>query len=69
VPATGSAAVNLNIISHLGAQEFPNDRRVIAAANQEFSGAVSAAHGTAQTQPGWDPYEVWLTRVKAPAIR
>jgi hypothetical protein len=52
-----------------GAQEFPNDRRVIAAANEEFSGAVSAAHGSAQAQTGWDPYQVWLTRVKAPALR
>ena len=49
-----------------GAPEFPNDRRVIAAANEEFSGAVSAVR--AQTQSGWDPYEVWLTRVKAPAL-
>ena len=50
-----------------GAQEFPNDRRVISAANEEFSGAVSAVRATAQAQSGWDPYEVWLTRVKAPA--
>jgi hypothetical protein len=51
-----------------GAPGFPNDRRVITAANEEFSGAVSAVRGTAQTQSGWDPYEVWLTRVKAPAL-
>jgi hypothetical protein len=50
-----------------GAQEFPNDRRVITAANEEFSGAVSAVRATTQTQAGWDPYEVWATRVKAPA--
>jgi hypothetical protein len=52
-----------------GAQEFPNDRRVIAAANEEFSGAVSAVPGTAPAQSGWDPYEVWLSRVKAAALR
>ena len=52
-----------------GAQEFPNDRRASAAANEEFSGAVNALRGTAQTQSGWDPYEVWLTRVKAAALR
>jgi hypothetical protein len=52
-----------------GAQEFPNDRRTITAANEEFSGAVSAVRATAQTQSGWDPYEVWATRVKAPALR
>jgi hypothetical protein len=52
-----------------GAQEFPTGHRVIAAANEQFSGVVSAVRGTAQTQSGWDPYEVWLTRVKAPALR
>jgi hypothetical protein len=51
-----------------GAQEFPNDRRAITAANEEFSGAVSAVHANAQAQSGWDPYEVWATRVKAPAL-
>jgi hypothetical protein len=50
-----------------GAQEFPKGRRVISAANEEFSGAVSAIRA-AQAQSGWDPYEVWLTRVKAPAL-
>ncbi len=50
-----------------GAQEFPTNRRVITAANEEFSGAFSAVRATAQAQSGWDPYEVWLTRVKAPA--
>ncbi len=52
-----------------GAQEFPNDRRTITAANEEFSGAVSAVRAGAQAQSGWDPYEVWATRVKAPALR
>ena len=51
-----------------GAQEFPNDRRVTSAANEEFSGAVSAVRATEQSQSGWDPYEVWATRVKAPAL-
>jgi hypothetical protein len=49
-----------------GAPEFPDERRVISAANEEFNGAVSAVRGT-QAQSGWDPYEVWLTRVQAPA--
>jgi hypothetical protein len=52
-----------------GAQEFPNDRRAITAANEEFSGAVSAVRATEESQSGWDPYEVWATRVKAPALR
>jgi len=50
-----------------GAQEFSNDLRVITAAHEEHSGAVSAVRGTAYAQAGWDPYEVWATRVKAPA--
>jgi hypothetical protein len=51
-----------------GAHEFPEDRRAITAANEEFSGAVSAVRATEQSQSGWDPYEVWATRVKAPAL-
>jgi len=52
-----------------GAQEFPENRRAITAANEEFSGAVSAVRATDESQSGWDPYEVWATRVKAPALR
>ncbi|GAC1451635.1 MAG: hypothetical protein PVS2B3_07320 [Steroidobacteraceae bacterium] len=48
-----------------GAREFPNDRRVTTAANEEFSGAVSAVRANAHAEEGWDPYEVWATRVKA----
>ena len=51
------------------AQKLPRDRRAITAANEEFSGAVSAVRATDQSQSGWDPYEVWATRVKAPALR
>jgi hypothetical protein len=51
-----------------GAQEFPTDRRVSSPANEELNGVASAVGETAQTQAGWDPYEVWLTRVKAPAL-
>jgi len=52
-----------------GAQKLPKDRRAITAANEEFSGAVSAVRATDESQSGWDPYEVWATRVKAPALR
>jgi hypothetical protein len=51
-----------------GAQKLPKDRRAITAANEEFSGAVSAVRATDESQSGWDPYEVWATRVKAPAL-
>jgi hypothetical protein len=43
----------------------PAQRR-LTAANEEFEGAVSAVREPAQ-KSGWDPYEVWATRVKAPA--
>lgn len=50
------------------AQGRPSERRVVTAANEEFSAAVSAVRETASAQSGWDPYEVWATRVKAPAL-
>ncbi len=36
-----------------------NPRPLSAAANEEFA-------ATAQPAIGWDPFEVWRTRVKAP---
>lgn len=51
-----------------GAQELPADRRLTAAANEEFSGGVaSAVREPEPVKSGWDPYEVWATRVKAAA--
>ena len=37
------------------------------AANQEFTGIVNALDGLSRPQAGWDPYEVWRTRVKGSA--
>jgi hypothetical protein len=54
-------------MSRTRAQEPPTDRRVAAAANEDFNGVASAARDAERTDSGWDPYEVWLTRVKAPA--
>ncbi len=36
-----------------------NPRPISAAANEEFAAGVQPA-------AGWDPFEVWRTRVKAP---
>jgi hypothetical protein len=50
----------------IGAQGLPADRRLTAAANEEFSGGI-AAGAVREPEPvksGWDPYEVWATRVK-----
>jgi len=54
-------------MSRTRAHEPPTDRRVAAAANEDFNGVVSAARDGEHSDTGWDPYEVWLTRVKAPA--
>ncbi len=37
-----------------------------AAANEEFTGIVTRPD-TLRRESGWDPYEVWWTRVRAPA--
>ena len=47
-----------------GAQ-LPADRRLTAAANEEFSGGIAGAVREPEpVKSGWDPYEVWATRVK-----
>ena len=37
------------------------------AANEEFTARVPGLDWLARPQSGWDPYEVWRTRVKAPS--
>ena len=51
-----------------GAEGLAADRRVAIAANEEFIGIVSHREGAAPGRAaGWDPYEVWRTRVKVPS--
>ena len=61
-----------------GAEGIPARERLVPAANEEFVGAVSDSGGRddfggpdperlATARSGWDPYEVWRTRVKASA--
>jgi hypothetical protein len=60
-----------------GAEGFPARQRLTPAANEEFNGAVHDLHEhdldrhaldrLATPRSGWDPYEVWRTRVKATA--
>jgi hypothetical protein len=38
---------------------------VIPAANEEFAGTVKEFDRLTYSRSGWDPYEVWRTRVKA----
>jgi len=41
-------------------------RRNASAANEEFTatGEADGVHGLERPQSGWNPYEVWRTRVK-----
>jgi hypothetical protein len=38
--------------------------RVSPAANEEFTGIANGVDWVTRPQSGWDPYEVWRTRVK-----
>jgi hypothetical protein len=48
-----------------GAQELPAADRLTPAANEEFTELVNALDGLEYSRRGWDPYEVWRTRVKS----
>jgi hypothetical protein len=39
--------------------------RIAPAANEEFSALVNGLDRLEHPQSGWDPYEVWRTRVKS----
>jgi hypothetical protein len=38
------------------------------AAKEEFTGMVDGLARLARPQSGWNPYEVWRTRVKSPPV-
>jgi hypothetical protein len=46
------------------AEGFAAVNRMSPAAKEEFTGMVNGLDGLARPQSGWDPYEVWRTRVK-----
>jgi hypothetical protein len=48
-----------------GAQGLPAPDRLIPAANEEFSELMNGLEGLESSRAGWDPYEVWRTRVKS----
>jgi len=50
------------------AQGLPDLRRISPAANEDFVAPLDRPERLARPQPSWDPYEVWRTRVKMPAI-
>jgi len=54
------------------AEGIPARQRLTPAANEEFTGTVNDLSrrdlaDRLATRSGWDPYEVWRTRVKASA--
>jgi hypothetical protein len=49
------------------AEGLAADLPVAPAANESFIASGDALDTHAYQRPGWDPYEVWRTRVKAPA--
>jgi hypothetical protein len=48
-----------------GAEGLPAGPRVSPAANEEFTGTENGLDTLERPRSGWDPYEVWRTRVKA----
>ena len=46
------------------AQGIAAAHRMPRAANEEFAAMANALDRVARPQLGWDPYEVWRTRVK-----
>jgi hypothetical protein len=48
-----------------GAEGLAAVNRMSPAAKEEFTGMVNGGDRLARPQSGWDPYEVWRTRVKA----
>ena len=47
------------------AEGLPVDARESLAANEDFVAAVDDLESLTRTRPGWDPYDVWRTRVKS----
>ena len=48
-----------------GAAELPAVHRITPAANEDFAGITHGMDSPIRPHAGWDPYEVWRTRVKA----
>ncbi len=46
------------------AEGIPADPRESLAANEDFLGEESVLEQLTQTHSGWNPYDVWRTRVK-----
>ena len=49
-----------------GAEGVSAVHRISAAANEDFVGGADVRETPAERSAGWDPYEVWRTRVRTP---
>ena len=49
------------------AEGLPVDRRSEPAANEKFTATTVTRRERAGREAGWDPYEVWQTRVRTPS--
>jgi hypothetical protein len=47
-----------------GVEGLPADPQESLAANDEFADSSDGYAHLTQSRSGWDPYDVWLTRVK-----
>ena len=47
-----------------GVEGLPADPQESLAANEDFSGTEEEAFSRLRSESGWDPYDVWRTRVK-----
>ena len=53
-----------------GAEGLPADPQESLAANEEFGEVSGEYDRRSRPQSGWDPYDVWRTRVKtAPGLK
>ncbi|MBS0379361.1 MAG: hypothetical protein JSS29_12795 [Proteobacteria bacterium] len=51
------------------AEGFPAEPQVVAvAANEEFADGLDDYERVTGARAGWDPYDVWRTRVKTTSI-
>jgi hypothetical protein len=53
------------LMKRKGAEGLTAGPPAIRAANEEFTGTVDRLDAISYSRSGWDPYEVWRTRVKA----
>ena len=53
--------------AHEGAAGLAAVERMSAAESEAVTGTVNGPSTLARPQSGWNPYEIWRTRVKAPS--